>query len=146
MKTPYDTALRALQREVDELRTSIGAATNQLARIETMRQTVDDAIRDEAALAAADWTFSPQAYLARARAERVRLAEERLAADARLEALRHEAMESYGSLRAIEGAAATYREEAERYAATAEQGRIDDFAGARFARALRRPQRGAARS
>ena len=146
MKTPYDAALRTLQREVDDLRTSIGTAANRLTEIESMRQAVSDAIRSESALAATDLSISPHAYLARARTERARLVYERLAADARLEALRHQAMESYGSLRAMEGAAETYREQAERDLASAEQGRIDDFAGARFARALQTARQGMIRS
>lgn len=145
MKTPYDTALRALQREVDDLRASIGEAAERLMEIETLRQAMSDAIRHESALAAVDRNFSPEAYLARARAERDRLRAEERAADARLDALRRQAMESYGSLRAMEGAADVFRQEAFRAAATAEQAGIDDFSGARFARALRHARRATGR-
>ena len=141
MKTPYDTALRALQREVDELRTSLGSANHRLADLEARRQSVCDAMVRESALGAGDWTFSSAPYLARARAERERLSEARRIADAELEALRAQAMETYGSVRAIEGAANIFREEANRAAAGAEQAGVDDFAGARFARGLHMARR-----
>lgn len=67
MTTPYDTALRALQRDVDELRTAIGDAAQRLTEVKTHRQTLSDAIKRESCLAATDWTFSPAPYLARAR-------------------------------------------------------------------------------
>lgn len=141
MKTPYDTALRALQREVDDLRVSIGAAADRLMQVETLRQAMSDAIRAEAALAASDWTLSPEAYLILAHAERDRLAAERRQADARLEALRRQAMDSYGSLRAMEEAASVYRADTARAAATVEQAAVDDFASARFVRAMRDARR-----
>ena len=137
MKTPYDTALRALQREVDEMRTAISEAANQLVEIESVRQLLSDTIQHEANLMALNWSLSADGYLARARIERERLAGERRAAEMRLDGLRRQAMESYGSLRVMEGAAEGWREQADRTAATAEQARSDDFAGARFARDLR---------
>jgi hypothetical protein len=136
MKTPYDTALRARQREVDDLRTSIGHAVQRLAEVETQRETIAEAMVQESKIAAGDWTFSPAPYLARARAVREHLVEAERAADAELAALRHQAIESFGSLRAIETAADLYRHEAARTAAAAEQAGVDDFAGARFARKL----------
>lgn len=136
MKTPYDTALRARRRDVDDLRTAIGGAAQRLHEAELQRQAVCDAMARESRLAAGDWTFSPAPYLTRARAERERLGEQRRLADAELETLRHRARESYGSLRALEGAADTYRAQADRDAASAEQAGVDDIAGARFARAL----------
>lgn len=137
MKTPYDNALRALQRDVDELRTAIGDAAQRLTDVETHRETVTQAIVRESRLAATDWTFSPAPYLARARATRDRLDEAQAIADAELDALRGQAMERYGSLRAIEGAATQFREDAGRSAAAAEQAGADDVAGARFGRRLR---------
>ncbi|MFV0623239.1 hypothetical protein ACBY01_04395 [Sphingomonas sp. ac-8] len=136
MKTPYDTALRARQREVDDLRTSIGTATQRLAEADAGRLAITEAMVRESRIAAGDWTLSAMPYLARARAERERLAELRRLADAELEALRHQAIESYGSLRALEGAADGFREQADRAAAGVEQASVDDFAGARFARTL----------
>lgn len=137
MKTPYDSALRAMQREVDALRSSIGEVAERLAEVETMRQAVSDAIRHESAMASLDWSLSADGYFTQARARRERLAEERRAAEARLDLLRHEAVKRYGSVRAMEGAAGEFREEANRTIATAEQARVDDFAGARFARDMR---------
>ena len=136
MKTPYDAALRAIGRDVDDLRTSVGDAVRRLAELEARHQSLADAIVRESKLAAGDRTFSPAAYLARAHAEREQLSEASRAADAELEALRLQTIERYGSLRAIQGAADTYRGEAGRAAAAAEQTSVDDFAGARFARAL----------
>jgi len=141
MRTPYDAALRARQREVDELRTAIGEAAQRLAEVEARHQNVADAMVRECQLAAGDWTFSPAPYLARARAERERLAKAKQDADAQFEALRHQAIESFGSLRAMEGAADLFRQEAGRTAAAAEQASVDDFAGARFARKLQLARR-----
>lgn len=136
MKTPYDAPLRALQRGIDDLRTSIGMAANRLVEVETMDRELRDAVRRETALASLDWTVPAGGYLSRARAQRERLAEERRAAQLRLEALRQQAVEAYGSLRAVESAAEVFREDASRVAASAEQSQSDDFAGARFARQL----------
>jgi hypothetical protein len=143
VKTPYDTALRALQREVDDLRTAIGSAADRLTQIEARRQQTSDTLRAESALAARDWTLSPEAYLAGARAQEESLLVEEREAEARLAALREQAMESYGSLRAMEEAIGVFRAEAERQAATSEQAAIDDFAGARFIRATRHARRAA---
>ena len=141
MKTPYDPALRVLQREIDDMRTSIGAAADQLARIELRRETLARAIGAEQSLASSDWSMPATAYFARARAERSRLAGDAADATARLAALRSKAVESYGSLRAVEVAAEDYRADAERALANADQARIDDFASARVARQLRHARR-----
>jgi len=146
MKTPYDTALRARQREVDDLRTTIGGATRKVAEAEALVQTLTETVAREKRIAAGDLVFSPAAYLARARAEASQLHEFRCTANAELDALRQQAMESYGSLRALEGAAEQFRVTAEREAATAEQASVDDFAGARFARALHRARQARAQT
>lgn len=145
MKTPYDTALRAMQREVDDLRVSIASTADRLVQIETMRRGISDAIRAESGVSASNWTLSPAAYFARARAERERLVAEERATEARLEKLRRQAMESYGSLRAVEETAGAFRADAARAAASVEQAAIDDFAGARFVRAMRDARQAAGR-
>lgn len=141
MKTPYDTALRALQREVEDLRVSIGTTMGRLTHIEQRRQAANETIAVETSLAAGNKSFSPEAFLARVRADRDRLATEQRAVEAHLETLREQAMERYGSLRAMEEAVNTFRAEAERAAATREQAGIDDFSGARFVRAMRHARR-----
>ena len=138
MKTPYDTALRAMRRDVDDLRTAIGNANGAVIDIEQRRDALSAGMRREAALSASDWTFPADAYLARARAQREALVVARVEAEAQLEALRHQAVERYGSLRAVEGAADLFREDADRAVSAAEQAQVDDFAGARFARQLHR--------
>lgn len=142
MKTPYDPALRVLQREMDDMRTSIGAASDQLAQIERRRATIAEAMGAEQSLASGDWMMPATAYFTRARAERTRLAKDAADASTRLAALRNKAVESYGSLRAVEVAADDYRTQAERTLANADQARIDDFASARVARQLRQARRG----
>ena len=138
MRTPYDTALRARKREVDDLRAAIGGATRKLVEADASAQALSDALVREKQIAADNLVFSPVAYLLRARAEATRLHEMRRAAGAELDSLRHQAIESYGSLRALEGAAEGFREQASRDAASIEQTSVDDFAGARFARELQR--------
>lgn len=134
MKTPYDTALRALGREVDAARSAVQAAAERLSDAQTRRDAVATSIAREAAMAALHSAFPAHAYLKRAGAERDELTLLCAQADAALDALRDKARESYGSLRVMETAADTFRADANRVAATAEQGRIDDFAGARFSR------------
>ncbi|CAN5541314.1 hypothetical protein BH10PSE14_BH10PSE14_13670 [soil metagenome] len=141
MTTPYDAALRLRQREMDDMRVSISVEVNQLIVIERRRDAIDDSVRTEVQLATADHGFSAHAFVARMRAQRDALSRDRAAVDARLNSLQLQAAEAYGSLRAIEGAAGRYRDEATRVAATAEQSQIDDFSAARFTRALRDARR-----
>lgn len=141
MTTPYDAALRLRQREMDDMRVSISVEVNQLIAIERRRDDVDQAVRVETAIAANDHVFSAHAFIARMRAQREALCRDRATVDARLDSLQRQAAEAYGSLRAIEGAADRYRDEASRIAATAEQSQIDDFSAARFTRALRDARR-----
>lgn len=137
MRTPYDTALRVMGREIDALRSAIGGAVVQLGAVEAMHDGLSAAIAREAALAAGDWRLVTDGYRLRAWAERERLAAERRAAQARLDTLRRKAAELYGSLRTVEGAAETFRSDADRAVVAAEQAASDDVAGARFARDLR---------
>lgn len=142
MTTPYETALRALGREVDDRRTAVRAAADRLSDAQTRRKAVADAIAHEGALAEMNAIFSSYAYLQRAGAEHDRLTALCAEADTALDAARAQARESFGSLRVVQTAADGYRGDADRAAATAEQARIDDFAGARFARAVRPSRRG----
>lgn len=134
MKTPYDTALRSLVREVDEMKTAVRAAADRLADAQTRRRAISDEIARESAAAALNSAFPAHAYLRRAGAKRDALTILCAEADTALDAIRDKARTSYGSLRVVEGAAETFRQEEGRTAASAEQSRIDDFAGARFAR------------
>ena len=145
MKTPYDTALRSLGREVDEMRTAVQGAADRLSDAQGRRRAVSDAIARESAMAALHSAFPAHFYLKRAGAERDALTELCAQAEAALDALRDRARESYGSLRVMESAAESFRHEAGQAAASAEQARIDDFAGARFARDTR-PLRRASRA
>ena len=146
MKTPFDPALRVLQREMDDMRTSIGVAADQLAQIERRRALIAEALSTEQTLASTDWLMPATAYFSRARAERTRLAHVAEDTSTHLAALRNKAVESYGSLRAVEVAAEDHRSESARTLANAEQARIDDFASARIARQLRQARRGVDRS
>lgn len=135
MNTPFDAALRLRQREMDAMRVSISVQVNQLLVIEETRETVDRSVAREVEIAATNWGSSAHAFMARMRTQRERLLRERATVNARLSGLRAQAAEAYGALRAIEGAAARFRAEADRVAATAEQSRADDFSAARFSRA-----------
>ena len=137
MKTPYDTAMRVRQREVDQISAAISAESNALAQTERRGEEVSAAMRREAELAAGDFGLSAHAYLLRQRAERQRLAQDRLAITGRLEHMRSQAVEAFSSLRAIENAAAAYREEAARAEASAEQAEVDDRSAAAVAAAAR---------
>lgn len=134
MNTPFDAALRLRQREIDAMRVSISVQINQLMVIEETRESVDQSVAREVEIAASNWGSSAHAFMARMRTQRERLLRERAAVDARLTSLRAQAATAYGALRAVEGAAARFRAEANRVAAVAEQSRADDFSAARFSR------------
>jgi hypothetical protein len=129
--TPFDTALRIHRREVDTVKVAIGAEVERITAIETHARAHDTQMREERALAHA-LPFSSDAWTARMKADRARLQEAATLAEARLGKLRAQALEAFGTMRAIEGAAERYRDEAERVTALAEQGAIDDLAAARF--------------
>jgi hypothetical protein len=132
--TPFDTALRVQRREVDAVKVSISVEVERITTLETETRTHDARMLQERLLAYA-LPFAHDAWTARMKAERTRLDEAAYLAQARLGRLRAQAVEAYGTMRAIEGAAERYEDEAERTLALAEQGAIDDIAAARFLRA-----------
>ena len=132
--TPFDTALRVQRREVDAVKVSISVEVERITTLETQTRVHDARMREERALAYA-MPFATDAWTARMKAERARLDEAAYLAQARLGRLRAQAVEAYGTMRAIEGAAERYEDEAEREIAVAEQSAIDDIAAARFLRA-----------
>lgn len=135
--TPFDTALRIQRREVDTVKVAIGAEVERIATIESHTVAHDARMSEERALAY-DLPFASDAWVAKMKAQRNQLREAATHAEARLGQLRDQAIEAYGTMRAIEGAAERYRDEAERTAALAEQGAIDDLAAARFLQARRK--------
>ena len=141
MTTPYDAALRVIGREVDALRTAIGAAGAAAAEAGARFSAAEHALLREKALGASALGLSSKAYFTRAAAENALLAQAHAEAEARLETLRAEARDRYGTLRAIEGAAERYRNAADAALAGAEQARADDIA---CARAAWRPRRACA--
>lgn len=135
--TPFDTALRVHRREVDALKASISTEVERITTLDHQARTHDDTLRQERALAYA-MPFATDAYAARMKAERIRLDEAAHLAQARLGKLREQTVEVYGTMRAIEGAAERFQDEADRTAAVAEQGVIDDLAAAKFLAARRK--------
>lgn len=144
MITPYDTALRLAERKVERVRRAIGDAVLDLQRIEAQHVAAERTLEQEGRMATDDPRLTTQHYFVRARDHRSRLSLERAATQARLEELRRRAIECYGSLSAVEGAATSFRDSAERAAATAEQTAIDEVTGARYASAGRARRRLAA--
>ncbi|WOK37749.1 hypothetical protein [Sphingomonas sp. C3-2] len=134
MKTPYDSALRIRQSEIDDVRVAISVQVNQLTQIENSKAVVETRIQRETEIAAGDALMSSFAFVQRMRAERARLNSDKVKADTRLGQLRTEAVAAYGALRAIETAADSFRAEAESELARAEQTRSDDFAATAFVR------------
>jgi hypothetical protein len=132
--TPFDTALRVQRREVDTMKVSISVEVERITTLETQARTHDARMLQERALATS-LPFASDAWTARMKAERVRLEEAAYLAQARLGRLRAQAVEAYGTMRAIEGAAERYQDEAERTIALGEQSASDDIAAARFLRA-----------
>lgn len=134
--TPFDTALRIHRREVDNVKVSISVEIERIATLEAQSRANDQRAREERALAAT-LPVASDAWTARMKQEQVRIREAAYLAQARLGQLRARAVEAYGTMRAIEGAAERYQDEADRTAATAEQTGIDDIAAARFLLARR---------
>lgn len=148
MKTPYDAALRVQQREIDEMSIAISREAGVLAAVEQARDDANAAMRREADLAGADMSTGfgvpSHGYFARKRAEQRQLTGLQAELSARLDAMRSEAVEAFGTFRTIENAADTFRQEAERVQANAEQAGIDDLAAAAFIKArkaIRREER-----
>ncbi|MBB5710786.1 hypothetical protein [Sphingomonas xinjiangensis] len=135
--TPFDTALRVHRREVDALKASISTEVDRIATLDTQTRAHEATLREERALAYA-MPFASDAYTARMKAERIRLNDAANHAQIRLGALRDQTVEVYGTMRAIEGAAERYQDDADRTAAVAEQGAIDDIAAAKFLAARRK--------
>ena len=144
MRTPYDAALRALDRDMDALKGLIVDATARLEEMQSLHEALGIQILRERELSAMDWQLYAEAYLERARAERRRLEQLRHDAEVELTLLRRQAAQQYASMKAIGNAADQYRADAERVAQTAEQAMLDDLTAARFvrrARDLRRSSR-----
>lgn len=137
MKTPYDTALRLQRREVDAVKVSISVEIERITTLEQQARTIDSRVVEERRLAHA-LPLSSDHWVARMRAERARVEHAARESQARLNQLRDQAIEAYGTMRAIESAATRYRDEAERAADVAEQSAIDDIAAVRFLNARRR--------
>ena len=138
MKTPYDAALRVADRELDEVRAAIGAALENVQRIEDAAATLAETMVREKAAVAGDRSLAAERFFTRARDQRTQLAAAHGVAQQHLETLRERAVECYGTRTAIEGAAVQYRHDAERMAAAAEQAALDDIAASRLVRMRRR--------
>jgi hypothetical protein len=142
MKTPFDTALRIQQREIDRVGMAIGTETGQLVALEQAKRAALATAAAEVQLAGADPMMSSFAYVSRMRMLRERLEQDRAASAARLDRLRDEATDVYGSMKAMETAADGFRASAALTAATAEQAMIDDISNAALLRARRTAARG----
>ncbi|QJU57424.1 hypothetical protein HL653_06115 [Sphingomonas sp. AP4-R1] len=138
MPTPYDALMRLRQREVDDLRIAISVQIDQLVSIENRHTVINAALAQAQDVTASEVLLNTQSYMARLRAERDAVTNNRKMAGARLSQLRDNAVEAYGALRAIHSAADDYRSDVERSAAQADQAFIDDLVGGRGSR---RPQR-----
>lgn len=138
--TPFDTALRVQRREVDSMKVSISVEVETIASLSHQTLAHEVRMREERALAATIPVVS-DAWRMRMKAERARLDQQAQLAQVRLIHLRAQAVEAYGTMRAIEGAAGRFKDEAERVAASAEQTQIDDIAAAKLIRARRASER-----
>lgn len=136
MTTPFDTALRVQRREVDAMKVSISIEIENISTLTSQTQAHEIRMREERALSALV-PIASDAWTSRMKAERSRLDHQSRLAQMRLIQLRAQAVQAYGTMRAIEGAADRFKDEAERLAAGAEQASIDDIAAAKLVRARR---------
>ncbi|MDQ0252079.1 hypothetical protein J2W22_004167 [Sphingomonas kyeonggiensis] len=140
--TPFDTALRVKRREVDAVKVSISVEVETITTLDQQTLAHEIRMREERALALTVPVAS-DAWRLRMKAERARLDQQSQLANVRLTTLRAQAVEVYGTMRAIEGAAGRFKDEAERVAAGAEQAMIDDIAAAKLVIARRAVERNA---
>lgn len=141
MRTPYDAALRALDRDMDALKGLIADATARLEEMATLHDALSTQIVRERQLSTMDWQLYGDAYLERARTERRQLEQLRHAAEVELAMLRRQAAQQYASMKAIGNAADQYKAEAERALQAAEQAMLDDLTASRFVRRAREARR-----
>jgi hypothetical protein len=140
--TPFDTALRVKRREVDAVKVSISVEIETITTLDQQTLAHEIRMREERALALTVPVAS-DAWRLRMKAERARLDQQAQLANVRLTTLRAQAVEVYGTMRAIEGAAGRFKDEAERVAAGAEQAMIDDIAASKLVIARRNAERNA---
>jgi len=131
VKTPYCAAIGVQRREVDAMRVVIGVEVNRLAEVERRHAKIDVDLRRERSVACS-LDVPSTAYFLLMRAEQERLDENRRAISARIDQLRSQAREVYGSLSAVEGAAERYRDEERRRLEGLEQAAMDDRSAAAF--------------
>ncbi len=141
MRTPYDAALRALDRDMDSLKALVADATERLDGMQTLHEALTTQIARETELSAVEWQLHADAYLMRAREERRLLETRRHEAEVELTMLRRKAAQHYASMRAVGNAAENFRAEAERALQNAEQAMLDDLTAARFVRRARELRR-----
>jgi hypothetical protein len=132
MKTPVDPVVRLQRRSVDDLRGRISGEMSRLGEIDAAFAAVEADVAAQYRVVAGDWAMPMHGFAQRRRADRARLEVQRRDAMARLDRLRGEAAEAYGKLKAAEGAAERFRDEANAAIALAEQNAADDFALGRF--------------
>lgn len=138
MKTPYDSALRVQKRAIDAIRVSLHLELARELAVEVESSALALNMREEATVAALDWQVLAHPYVARQRAERSRLDDDRRRIDISLNSLRGAAMEACGQMQAMAGAATAFATDCMHREASAEQAQSDDFAGARISN-YRRP-------
>ncbi|MFS0850806.1 hypothetical protein AB3M93_15265 [Novosphingobium panipatense] len=137
MKTPYDTAMRVRQRDLDEVSAAIRREARELGQVEREQARMRAAVRDEALLATADVTLISPGWQRRVQNAQQSLSDRQAELQHRLEALREVAIDGYGVLRGIETAAQDYRADLGRKVAAAEQATSDDMSAAAFLKTLR---------
>lgn len=128
MKTPFCVAIGIRKRELDELRREIAAEHALLIDATEQVVVMDTSISVERLVAAREWTSATDHYFERLSENRNRSVAERSRAAAVLADLRDRAATALASLRAIEGAAATWRGEVRARIEAADQSASDDRA------------------
>lgn len=134
MQTPYDAALRALDREMDALTQLIAASASRLEEARALHHALVEKIAAETRLAADDRLLIADPYLARARGDRAARAAEADAAAIELDRLRQRAARQYATIRAVETVADQFRTEAQRSEDRQHQALVDDMTAVRFVR------------
>ena len=132
MRTPYCTALKLASRSVDELRSRIGEAQEEVASLQGRAAVLRAVVASERSARAGEIRLPETGWFCRTAADQRAIAERRASLEQALERLRDEARVELASLRALEQAADNARSERTRANARREQAVADDRAALLF--------------
>lgn len=132
MKTPFCTAVKLAHRSVEEIRSRIGEAQEELVALEGRAATLRAVIATERACAASSTRLPQTRWFGKAAADQRGIADRQAWLQSELVVMQAEASTRLASSRALEEAVARHRADRLRALARREQGAADDRAATVF--------------